>query len=135
MKKLLILVFAAISLTTYTVQAQNDAGILVQKQINAYNAKDIDAFAATFSDDVIFYNFPEEVFLKGKKQLREIFGDLFRKSPDLYCEIENKIATGNTVILQENVRFQKGQAFLEFIVMYKVENDKIKEVYFLKRPQ
>ncbi|MCH2194016.1 nuclear transport factor 2 family protein [Kordia sp.] len=135
MRKIIILLLILTPFLGIQAQKQNKAEIIVQKQIVAYNAKDIDAFAATFTDNVTFYNFPKQEFLKGKKQLRELFGDLFRKNPDLYCEIESKIVTGNIVIFQENVQFQKEQPFLEYIVMYKVENDKIKEVNFLKRPQ
>lgn len=135
MKKLLILVLLFTSFSSVVAQEKNKADVLVQKQIDAYNAKNIDAFVATFSDDVIFYNFPKEVNFQGIDQVRKTFGNLFKNNPDLHCTIEDRIVSGNTVIYHEKVKFQKGQSFLSFVVMYKVTNNKIAEVYFLKKPE
>lgn len=133
MKKNIILLLTVICFSFVTAQEENTPWMLVQKQIDAYNAKNLDAFAATFSDDIVFYETSMKVNLKGKEQLRKAFGDLFQKNPDLYCLIEDKIVLGDTVIFHEKVQFQKGQPMFDFIVMYKISNDKITEVHFLKR--
>jgi len=135
MKKLITLLCVTFAVTTTIAQERNEADILVQKQIDAYNAKNLDTFLDTFSKDVVFYNFPKEVNFQGIAQVRETFGNLFKNNPDLYCTIEDRIVSGNTVIYHEKVQFKKGQPVLSFVVMYTVTNNKIAEVYFLKRPQ
>ncbi|WP_420574820.1 nuclear transport factor 2 family protein [Kordia sp.] len=132
MKKLIILFLCTVSLAT--AQQKTAAAEVVQKQVEAYNARNIEAFIATYSDDVVFYGFPKEVRFKGIAQVREIFGIFFKNSPDLHCDIEDRIASGDTVIDHEKVRFQKDDPIQEFVVMYKVTDGKIQEVYFLKRP-
>ncbi|EDP97650.1 nuclear transport factor 2 family protein [Kordia algicida OT-1] len=133
MKKLIILLFLTVSVAT--AQQQNEAAKVIQKQVEAYNARDIDAFLANYSDDFIFYDFNKEVRFKGIEQMREVFGNLFQNNPDLQCTIANRIASGNTVVDHEKVRFKKGTPIREFVIMYIVEDEKIKEAYFLKRPQ
>ena len=133
MKKILILFLACVSFVS--AQENNEAAIVVQKQLEAYNARDIDAFLATFSDDIVFFNFPKEETFKGITQLREVFGNLFKNSPDLYCYIKDVIATDDMVIVHEKVRFRKNQVMQDYIAMYKVSNGKITELYFLDRPQ
>jgi len=117
-----------------SAQELNEAAVVVQKQIAAYNAGNLDDFLATYSDDIVFYEPSMEMSIQGKAHLKEVFGNLFKNYPDLFCFIGQRIVSGNTVIDHEKVRFQKGQPAQEFIVMSKVTNGKIAEVYFLKRP-
>ncbi|MFK7749900.1 MAG: nuclear transport factor 2 family protein [Kordia sp.] len=133
MKKRIVLLLLFVSFFSVTAQKGNAADVLVQKQIDAYNAKNIDTFAATFSDDVIFYNFPKEVNFKGIAKVREVFSTLFKNNPDLYCTIEDRIVVENTVVYHEKVQFKKNTPIVSFVVMYKVLNNKITEVYFLER--
>lgn len=133
MKKLIILLLLTVSVAT--AQQQNDAAKVIQKQVEAYNARNIDAFLANYSDDFVFYDFDKKVRFKGIEQMREVFGNLFKNNPDLHCTIANRIASGNTVVDHEKVRFKKGAPIREFIIMYIVENGRIKEAHFLKRPE
>lgn len=135
MKKYIFLLISIISCMTMEAQELNEAAVVVQRQVAAYNARNITAFANTFSDDVVFYQPNQEVSIKGKAQLKELFGNMFQTLPNLYCFIEERIVSGNTVIDHEKVRFKKGEPAQEFVVMYKVKDGKIAEVHFLKRPQ
>ncbi|WP_430411894.1 nuclear transport factor 2 family protein [Kordia sp.] len=131
MKKLLIFVLLSVSFAT--AQENNEAAIIVQKQVEAYNARNIQAFSALFSDDVKMYDFPKKLRSSGKAELEKRFGQMFKNTPDLFSYIEDRIASGNTVIDHEKVTFKKDEPAKEFIVMYIVENDKITEVYYIKR--
>ncbi|MEM6686419.1 MAG: nuclear transport factor 2 family protein [Bacteroidota bacterium] len=134
MKKLIIVLCATVSCMMATAQEYNKAALVVQEQIVAYNARNLDAFAALYSDDIIIYKASGEVSLQGKAQLKELFGTFFKNNPDLYCYIEDRIVLGDTVIDHEKIQLQKGRPFMEFIAMYKVKDGKIAEVHFLKSP-
>ena len=103
---------------------------LVQRQVNAYNSRDIDAFMDTYADDIKIYNFPEELSLEGKEKMREQFKGMFERVPNLYCEIKNRIVLGNKVIDREYVRF--GEQFTSVIAVYEIENGKIAKVTFIR---
>ncbi|QIE60736.1 amidohydrolase family protein [Rasiella rasia] len=103
---------------------------IVQRQVNAYNARDIDAFMDTYADDVKIYNFPEVLSMDGKVQMREQFAKMFEEVPNLYCEIKNRITLNNKVIDREYVRF--GDNYSSVIAIYEVNEGKISKVTFLR---
>lgn len=103
---------------------------IVQRQVNAYNARNIEAFLDTYSDDVELYNLNGPLMAKGKDQMRTIYAGLFERTPNLYCKIENRIVQGNKVIDQEYVRF--GERYVSATALYEVENGKIKKVTFIQ---
>lgn len=104
---------------------------LAQQQLNAYNARDIEAFLEPYAEDVALYNFPNEPISVGKERMRRSYSALFERAPDLHCELIDRIVMGNTVIDQERVTFQEGEPPLNAIAIYKIEEGKIAEVYFI----
>lgn len=107
---------------------------VVQQQLNAYNARDIDAFLLPYSDSIELYNFNNhELILKGKAAMREVYSNLFRKSPALHCELVNRISSGeNVVVDHERVTGAKGSdKVLEAAAVYVVESGKIVRVEFI----
>jgi imidazolonepropionase-like amidohydrolase len=103
---------------------------VVQRQLNAYNARNIDAFLETYSDDIEIYNFPAELLMKGKEKMRERYSSLFSTVTNLYCDLTNRIIKGNIVIDHEKVR--AGERQLQAIAVYEVTNGKIKKVTFIR---
>lgn len=102
---------------------------IVQRQLNAYNARDIRAFMATFSDDVELYNFPDKLISKGMESIKA-YETFFNNTPNLYCEIKKRIVIGNKVIDHENVR--AGNRTINAVAVYEVENGKIRKVTFIR---
>ncbi|EZH74056.1 hypothetical protein ATO12_14365 [Aquimarina atlantica] len=103
---------------------------VVQRQVNAYNARDIDVFMDTYSEDIKIYNFPEKISMNGKDQMRERFKSMFQRVPNLYCEIKNRIVLGNKVVDHEYVKF--GEKYSSVIAIYEVIDGKISKVTFLR---
>lgn len=103
---------------------------LAQRQLNAYNLRNIDAFLEPYADDVEIYNYPDELRFKGKETMREGYSKMFDNTPDLHCELVGRIVQGNIVIDKERVRF--GDKVIEAVAIYHIENDKIKKVYFIQ---
>jgi len=107
-----------------------DAEKIVQEQLEAYNNRDIDAFADTYADDVELYQFPKTFQSKGKPKLVQQYGAFFENTPDLHCEIKNRIVIGNKVIDEELVTIN-GEIF-KAIAIYEVENGQIAKVTFIQ---
>jgi hypothetical protein len=54
---------------------------VVQAQVNAYNAQDLEAFLSMYAEDAVVAKPGGEVLLSGKPALRERYGGLFRRFP------------------------------------------------------
>jgi len=106
---------------------------LAQQQLDAYNSGDIEAFLVPYSEDVEIYNFPDQLTAKGKDQIRPNYENMFKDLPDLHCELVNRIVLGNTVMDHEKVTGLKGIESLEVIAIYKIKDDKIAQVYFVRK--
>jgi hypothetical protein len=103
---------------------------LVQQQLNAYNARSIDAFLAPYADDVELYDFPDKLVGKGKDAMRKAYTAVFSAFPDLHCEIKHRIVHGSTIIDDESIS-GIGKTKVEGTSIYKIENNKIKKVYVI----
>ena len=108
----------------------SEAKAIVQKQLEAYNNRDIDAFVKTYSFDIKLYNFPNEVTTQGQAALKRQYASFFENTPDLNAEIVNRIVLGNKVIDKEKVTIN-GQTFYA-VAIYEVENGLIKKVTFIQ---
>jgi hypothetical protein len=104
---------------------------VVQKQHNAYNSRNIDAFAATFSDDVEVYMFPNELMYKGKEKLRESYESFFKSTPDLYSELVSRTVTGNKVKDEVLITRVKGSKPMKATIYYQIEDGLITKMYFV----
>lgn len=106
--------------------------LLAQEQLDAYNKRDIEAFLKPYADGVEVYGFPDNLYYKGKDKMREQYKGMFERTPDLHCELKNRIVEGDTVIDHEEVSgFKKGESF-NAIAIYKIEGNKIAKVYFIQ---
>lgn len=107
-----------------------DAESMVQEQLEAYNKRDIDAFADTYADSIEIFEFPNKPMANGKSMLKKQYGPFFENTPDLQAKIKNRIVIGNKVIDQELVTVN-GMEF-NAIAIYEVESGKITKVTFIK---
>lgn len=104
--------------------------ILVQRQLNGYNFRNMDAFLEPYAEDVELYNYPNTLIGKGKENMRKNYTQMFENTPNLHCELKGRIVQGNIVMDKEHVRFD--DKFLDATVIYHIENGKIQKVYFVK---
>ena len=104
--------------------------IIVDRQLAAYNNRDIDAFMKTYTQDIKLYNFPKNLSSKGQEPMRESFQGFFSSTPDLHCEIKNRIVIGNKVIDEEYIT-ANGQNF-SAVAIYEIENGLIAKVTFIR---
>lgn len=103
---------------------------LVQRQLNAYNFRNIEAFLEPYDENVEVYTYPDKLQFKGKETMRKSYSQMFKNTPNLHCELVGRIVKGNIVIDKESVQF--GETIIEAIAIYHIENNKIKKVYFIQ---
>lgn len=108
---------------------------LVQRQLEAYNAHDLEAFAATYADDVEIFDLPGAAARqKGKADLRTRYGALFQRLPQLRCHAAYRIVEGPFVIDQEVCRQTPQARPVRATAIYQVENGRIRRVWFATAP-
>jgi hypothetical protein len=104
--------------------------IIVNKQLEVYNQRNIDAFMKTYSQDVKLYQYPDKLQTDGQAAMRKSYQSWFDQTKDLRAVIQKRIIIGNKVIDQEQVT-ANGQTF-NAIAIYEVENGLIKKVTFIQ---
>lgn len=108
MKKLFLFSLLLTNVTFAQIQ-EITPEILAQKQLNGYNARDIEAFLEPYADDVEIYTFPNTLRMKGKDEMRKSYDTYFQKTPNLHCEIktasfkEIPLLTKNTLLVRESL--------------------------------
>jgi hypothetical protein len=105
---------------------------LVQAQVDAYNAHNIDDFLAVYADDIELFDFPAKTKLRGKDVMRQRYAAL-TADPQLHGEVINCMVVGNTVINHERVcrTTADGTVTLESIAIYEIRDQKIVRVTFI----
>ena len=104
----------------------------VQAQLDAYNARDIEAFAPCFTENVqAFELHSNELIFKGKKALIERYGPMFEASPDLFCTLLSRITEGDITIDHEAVTGMRDHGEIKAIAIYHVTPDGIDKIWFV----
>ena len=134
MKQKLTLLFILLIALIVSAQAQTNSDTktaedIVNVQLEAYNARDIDIFVATYSEDIEIFNSKGVMTMKGHKQLRDRYDTLFKNTPNLHCRIVNRIKINNKIIDNENVTMN--DRVVEAVAIYEVVDGKIKKVTFV----
>jgi hypothetical protein len=75
----------------------------VERQVRAYNARDLDGFVTCYAESVVIEDGEGVVLLRGREELRERYGGLFARSPNLNAEIVTRIRIGSYVVDEERV--------------------------------
>jgi hypothetical protein len=100
---------------------------VVQRQLDAYNARDVDALLATYAPDARQYEHPATLLASGHEPMRERFAQRFQE-PDLHARLLQRVVMGNLVIDHEVVtrNFPEGKGAVELIAIYEVVDGRIR---------
>lgn len=104
-----------------------------QRQLDAYNARDIDAFAACFHPEVRLYDLKSGELRgePGREALRASYGAVFARSPALHAELSSRAVVGNTAFDREIVTGLR-PATVHAMAIYEVGDDElITRVWFV----
>ena len=104
----------------------NDPAIVVQRQLDAYNARDVDALLATYAPDARQYELGGALLASGHAQMRPRMLARFAE-PDLHAHLIARMVAGNIVIDHEIItrNFPEGRGTLVLIAIYDVREGKI----------
>jgi hypothetical protein len=120
-------------LLSLAVQAQNSLPLsVVQQQLDTYNMQDIDGFAAVFAEDAeIFMNIGDvEPSMKGRKEIHERYGKMFRENPQNKSTLMGRMVQGNFVIDHEWITGRESE--FRIIAIYEVQDSLIKRAWFVR---
>jgi hypothetical protein len=114
----------------------NTPEAVVQRQLDAYNARDIDALMATYAEDIELFEHPAKLLAKGAAQVRERQG-IRLAEPNLHAKLIQRMVMGNIVIDQEVVTrtFAEGTGRIELIATYQVLEARIAKAWFIFGPK
>lgn len=120
---------------TATCGTSPDPERVVQAQLDAYNAHDIDAFAACYADDATIYNLAaNKAPRKGIPALREDYAFLAQVPKGFRAEIVKRIVSGPIVVDHERpVGLPADKRAIDAIAVYEVRDGKILNVWFPPR--
>jgi len=108
---------------------------VVQHNLEAYNARDIQAFISDYAEDIELYSFGNnQPTAKGLSEVKEIYANLFDASPNLNSTIINRIVFENKVIDHESITGRMGKKDLvEMVLIYEIKDDKIFKITAIKK--
>jgi len=81
----------------------SNAAAAIDRQVDAYNARDIDAFAACYADDLVIVDAAGAEQTRGRAQLVEQYGPWFARNPKLHADVVSRIEIDSYVIDAELV--------------------------------
>ncbi|OYU43869.1 MAG: steroid delta-isomerase [Burkholderiales bacterium PBB4] len=113
-----------------------DPTALIQRQLDAYNAKDIDAWLTTYAPDAEQFVLHGERLAQGHDALRTRIAARFAE-PDLHARLISRVAMGPVVVdLEEITRnFPEGKGTIEMLCVYEVAEARIRKASFAVGPQ
>lgn len=104
---------------------------IVQAQLDAYNAKDIDALLATYAEDAQQYVLHGERIAQGHAEMRPRFLARFAE-PDLHARLLSRTVMAGVVVDYELItrNFPEGLGTLEMLCVYEVADGRIQRASF-----
>lgn len=102
---------------------------IVNERNRALNAHDLDAFLATYADDVSIYVYPAEKIGNGKKHIQKIFS-LFIEEKRVSTTVLSTMEADGYVVVESSTTF--GEKTEAGIAIYEVRDEKIQSVRFLR---
>lgn len=115
-----------------STNAKSSPAQVVQAQVDAYNAHDIEALVACYADDAsLAYLDGEHPSTQGRDAIRKVFGFLARQPKAFHVEIVRRTATGPVVVDQERLHgLPPGKHLPDAFAIYEVRDGLIAKVWF-----
>ena len=104
---------------------------VVQAQLDAYNAKDLDALMHTYAPDAQQFALHCALLAQGHEQIRPRYQERFAE-PDLHARLVSRSVVGNVVTDVEVVtrNFPQGRGTVEMLCVYEVVDGRIARASF-----
>jgi len=128
-----ILFFSIFLITELLCEAQStDPVAVVQRQLDTYNAQELEGFVNTFAPDAeVFINLGDSVAgMVGRDQIRNRYGQMFRDNPGNKSTLIGRMIQGNFVFDHEWITGRESE--LKIMAIYEVEDGLIQRCWFAR---
>jgi hypothetical protein len=102
---------------------------VVQAQVDAYNAHDLEALAATYHSEALVHDLALGQTLTGPAGLRPVWHERFTTHPAHQAEIVHRLVVGDFVVDQEHIVGLADGSTLDALVLYRVRDGQIVECW------
>lgn len=121
---------SALTVERHVPATPMDPSSVVQRQLEAYNAHDVEALLRVYADDAEMYEHPAKLVARGSSGLRERFAARFRER-NLRARLIHRIIAGETVIDHEKVTrtFPEGEGEMDLVMIYEVRDGRIQKAW------
>lgn len=104
---------------------------VVQTQLDAYNAKDIERLLEAYAPDAEQFTLHGDRLAKGREEMRARFLQRFAE-PDLYARLLSRTVVGSFVVDFESItrNFPEGLGTIEMLCIYQVRDGRIQKASF-----
>ena len=103
----------------------------VEAQLEAYNARDVDAFMACYTQDVQVFDADGNLVVDGWDAMRERYAAAFAREPDVRCQILHRIRHSRSVVDHEDLTGYQDGSTRQAVAVYRVTDGLISRVTFL----
>jgi hypothetical protein len=104
---------------------------VVIRQVDAYNAHELEAFVACYADDVVVMSGTGQVMLDGSDALREQYGQWFPDMPDLHADVLGRVTHGSWVVDEERAAAPSLGFEMGGLIAYRIRGDVIDRVVMM----
>ena len=106
------------------------AEAVVQRQLDAYNARDLEALVGVYADDAQLFEHPSTLLATGRAALRERFA-LRLSDVNLHAQLLQRIVMASIVIDHERITrtFAEGLGTVEMTMIYEVRGEHITKAW------
>lgn len=107
---------------------------VIQDQVDAFNARDLERFLSFYHPDVVLEDGAGTVMMQGHEGMRDFYEPYFAHSPDLHADIPRRIHVGSWVIDEEDIQGAHAEGFpseIHAAVIYQVVDGKIARAQLL----
>lgn len=109
---------------------------LAQGQLEAYNARNIDQFCSYYHEQVEAFDLNGQtletrLICRGKESFRKIYDKKFNETPDLFCELKNRLVTKFSVIDEEQVTVRQNEPQIHAVAIYQFKDNLIYRIHFV----
>lgn len=105
---------------------------LVQRQLDAYNQRDLDAWLKTYAPDAQQFEYPNKLLAQGHAEIRARTAPRFQE-PDLHAQLLRREVIGHQVIDEERVtrNFSEGLGTIDMTCIYDIAKGRIQKATFV----
>ena len=113
-----------------------DPAAVVQRQLDAFNARDLDALLAIYAEDAQLLEHPSKLLASGSAELRTRFTARFAE-PNLHAALLSRTVMGHVVVDYEEVTrtFPEGPGTIQLLMIYEVQNGRITKAWSIPGPK